>query len=1102
MTDIKTLSDVEHVLLRPGMYIGDTHVRCTPKYILREGSIIQEDTIYNPALEKIFKEVLDNAQDNIARSREKGIDPGKIYVSIKKDMVVVRNEGLPFPIGVEGPEGYPAERALSKLRTGSNFSSDRGVLAGMNGVGAAISNMMSTVFELDICNAIEKKRLKIRWTTNSTQIVKKEISDYEGESHTTVKYVADFARFFDRDLEYGCVGNRVYSEQMIESLCKYCVDASFTSKVPVVINGNIIAIESIVDYARFYYPDIESMKTMELETDDTMCLLIDTSGNAKTISFVNGLCVSGGVHIDAWQKKIVEPLMGSFKKAKLGLTTRTAHKQVFKYVSMIMVARYKNIEFSEQVKDKLMSPKPEVPTLETKGMVKWESIRLMARRLIALASSMEAISKKIDGKKSSMCGVEKLTDADEAGGSKSHLCTLYICEGQSASSFAKKQVDGTYNGVLPLQGKPLNVSKCTGEDYEKNEEIIALNFALGLKENTDYSDDTNFSQLRYGKLYTLTDQDVDGAGHIVGLIINWLRKRHPTLLEREFLYIMETPLLKVTCGRKKYNFFSSHEYKKWLSSNRGVSHTCVYLKGLGSSDDSEIEEAFTEGRVRQYRFDDDAEEMMCMAFDNEGEDMRKEWVMSWDDDQGISSMAFKYPDDTVSRFVTTHLCEYSHTNVQRSIPSLIDSMKECNRKILSVAMKIDTPIAVSDLKGTVKTKTSYRYGDDSLYRAIVCMANVCVGTNNINLLKGKGQFDSREGATAAKDRYIKAGASKVLPFIFRTEDSILLERKEDEGKKIEPHHYYPIVPLFAINGIGAIATGFASSSPAHSTIDVIKRIIWWLKKKGGEEVGPPPILKPHYNNYKGRIFQGKNGWYSEGAYEEIQSRKLVKNIRVTEIPVTLTITAYINKLKEIISKLPNKVLFKSCPKSLKYTYRGEKRIEILPNIIISGFIPQSDNVLKELGLIEKIPIQSIVLLDHNSKPKIYGSDLNGALDDFCEHRYEAYEKRRTMLIKLWREKLDMLENKKRYVREVVNGSISFRSGSTSKSSHMIVKEVIEKGYPEAFLDINLKSLTLEAIQSIDREIDSFSSKIEVYENATPISLWLSEIKELHTYLYK
>lgn len=1105
MTTIKTLTDREHVLLRPGMYVGDIHARCHNKSVLREGRIIDDYIVYVPALEKIFREVLDNALDNVERTRRKGGNPGKISVIVRDDTVMVRNEGNPFAIEEEDEEGlYPAERALGMLRSGSNFDSGRGQVAGLNGVGSTCTNYLSLLFDADLCNGQEKKRLRLRWTNNGI-LASKTLEDYEGPSYTKITYIADFARFYDSDTEFGVAGERRYSSDMINAFAKHCIDGALTAGVPVSFNKTIYTVPDIKAYASFLYPDLERMNVLELETEDTKCLLIDTTTQCRTTTFVNGISVKDGVHVEVWQKRIVEPLMPAFKKIKLPLTARNAYKHVFKCVSMIMMCRYDNIEFSEQVKDKLTSPKPEVPVLDTKCMVKWESIKLMAKRMLALASSMENVTKKNDGKKSAMCGIDKLSDADRAGSTQSQECTLYVCEGDSASALAEKYIDGMWNGVLPVQGKPLNVSKCKKEDYEANEEIKALNKALGLKEGLDYSDDTNFATLRYGKLVSLTDQDVDGAGHIVGLLMNFLRKRHPTLLERNpsFFNVFETPLMKVTYNRRKYNFFCAHEYKQWLLDNDNPTHTCVYLKGLGSNDDEDIEDAFTSGRVREYVWDDDAEEMMGMAFDKEVEDERKDWVLSWMPDKGISSFANRFKENTVSYFVSSHLCEFAYTNTQRSIPSYVDSMKECNRKILYVGMKMKDVTAVTDFKGSVKTKTSYKYGDDSLYRAIVCMANVCVGTNNINLLQGKGQFDSRKGATAAKDRYIKAGPSKVLPYIIKNDDSVLLSPKYDEGKKIEPEHYYPIIPLFAINGVSGIATGFACSIPAHNPIDVMKWIIWWVKKHTGEEVSPnPPVLKPHYNNYQGRIYQKAKGWYSEGSYEEVPSRKNIKDIRVTELPITLTINAYINKLKGIIAKLPNKVLFKSISKSRKYTHKGQKRIEILPNILISGFVPQTDNVLKELGLIEKIPQSSIVLLDEKSRPKVYGSDLNAALSDFCLYRYNAYERRREALMKLWKEKIEELLLRKRYIEEVVVGSITFRTVGRAKTKAALLKDITNKGYPEKFLEMSMTMLTTDGLASVDRDIQSFQDKIDIYEKATAKSLWLEEIKELHTYLYK
>lgn len=1099
MSIIKTLSDIDHVLCRPAMYVGDTHVRNTSKLILDHGVIVEKDIITNSALERIFLEIVYNAADNVERSMKNHVDPGKIVVVVKNDTVMVRNEGNPFPIGEEIDGMYDPERALGLLKSGSNFDDTGRKVSGMNGVGASLTNIFSTVFDVDVYNNIEKKRLHLQWRSNMRKLVKKEISDYEGPSYTKITYIADFSRFYDDDVEFECAGIRYYSDDMIRSMAKHCMDVSLTTGVPVEFNGHIFDITDIRTYASYIWPEISSMNTISLEHEDTKCLLIDTL-TGRSISFVNGIYVQrGGVHVDAWQRAVTKPILPALKK--LGLTARSAYKHVFKSISMIIVSRYSNIEFSEQVKDRLISPVPTVPHLDTSGLVRWEGIIAMAKRIKAIASTLANVSSKNDGKKAKMLSMKGLKDAHLAGGAESHRCTLFLCEGSSASNFVAKAIDGQTQGSLSLGGKVLNVSKADKDSYESNDIIRLLNRALGLKENTDYSG-SEFSKLRYGKVTCLFDADVDGQ-HIIGLIYNFLRSRYPSLLERNFINVMQTPLIRVTANNKKYQFFSSNDYREWCERNPSVKHKANYYKGLSSSNDEEVKEAFQSRRIVEYKWDEHAEDNTAMAFDDGNSDARKKWVLSWDPHKGISSMAAEYTNDSFSHFIYHELCEFSHYNVQRSIPSLIDGLKRSQRQILAVVMKMKSPLKISQLKGRVSDLMNYRHGEDSLYHAIVCMGDYYIGSNNIPLINAIGQYHSRQGGKPGSDRYIKAEPSKVLPFIFRSEDSIILEHRIEDGDEVEPYNYYPIIPIFAVNGSTGIGSGFSVSIPPHSPVDIMRYIAWWLKRHTGEDsITPPPELKPYYFGYRGKMYKKDEGWYSEGAYSEVPSRLKIKDIRITELPITLTINSYLKKLDGIISKSDRKMEYKDSAKSYDYRYKGVLRTEVVPDIIVSGFIPVTDEPLRELGLIEKIPINSIVLLDENSIPRVYSDDLYASLSDYCLHRYDAYSKRMRCLISMWRDKIAVLEKKKQYMRDVIDGVIVFRDNNRPKKKQVLIQEILDRGYKESFLKISALSLTEEGIESIDEEIRVFQSKIDKYEKSTPSSLWREELKELHTYLYK
>ena len=178
--------------------------------------------------------------------------------------------------------------------------------------------------------------------------------------------------------------------------------------------------------------------------------------------------------------------------------------------------------------------------------------------------------KSSDGKKStSILGIPKLDDANNAGGKNSHLCTLILTEGDSAKSMAIAglSVVGRDNyGVFPLKGKVLSIKHHinSAEGRKKiaeNTELNNIKKIMGLESEKVYKD---VNSLRYGKILIMTDQDLDGS-HIKGLIMNLFDSFWPSLLKIEgFLSSMQTPIVKVTLKSKIHSFYNQYEYEEWM----------------------------------------------------------------------------------------------------------------------------------------------------------------------------------------------------------------------------------------------------------------------------------------------------------------------------------------------------------------------------------------------------------------------------------------------------------------------------------------------------------------------------------------------------------
>jgi len=1197
-SEYEQYDQARHMLENPERDLGDCTVHMVTRYLLNVDTMKMEkvDIPYSTVLERLFQEVLYNAVDNAERSRDENIDPGCITVQMSKDTIRIRNEGKPIPCDIQrGKNIRKPEFIFSNLLCGSSFGGNKRkvqTVGGKFGIGAKATNIFSTYFSLDIGNAVQKKRYIQTWRNNMYMSLRPDdndsddvkerknkeyrskidptITQYDGPSYTQVTYTVDFSRFFDEDMQYNFSGKREYPIHMAMAFAKHCADASMTGNIKVYFNSKLL------DYTDDdQYLGIEKYTKQLLSTDadslifkssDSICLIADTPSTGDTISFVNGVInEEGGVHVNAWRKTVFKNIISHLKPKAKGVAIN--EKLISSYISMILICRLPNPKYKSQTKDKVTSPKPHTSLLDIDGnqvpidrILQWNAVQKIEEYI---KRNINSITSKSDGKKKRIVDSNKLMDASNAGGKDSHKCTLLITEGDSAASFAIKGIDdGGHTGALPIKGKLLNVGNCDAIQYAANEEICELKKALGLIEGSSYDTQNSRLQLRYGRLIIITDQDKDGA-HIRMLIINFFRHKYPTLLMPTidgilppFVYIMETPYIRVTDGKRIHSFFYEKEYYDWIN-EEGQSDAEIMrrskcdvkpYKGLGSSSDMELLEAFQIGKISSPIWDEKAEDLMMIAFDKGYEDDRKEWLLSWDPYKRIGTYAKNFNPDTISYLVTNQLCEFSWVNALRSTPSIVDGLKECQRKVIAVVLGMTKAKKVSQLKGQVSDHMHYRYGDDALYRTIVGLGNYCVGTNNIPLINAQGQYDSRLGNTAAADRYISAERPTLLKYIFRKEDDCILEYQYEGKDRIEPKHYLPIIPIWAVNGSRGIGTGFSTNIPAHNPINVMQYIHWWCRTKArnvssdpnGEYINDtyipyqaPPEVMPYYKNYQGKIEKSGDDWYSIGSYEVVPSRKTVKDICITEIPVTQTISTYIKKLDKLKQKpimknwtgkeqCPKWIgSYKNVPRKQVYKYRNEKRIEVLPCIHIEYplcITTSGKSAIRALGLIEKISDTNITLLDDKMRPRQYGGNkyhihnsdgdkayvvtgVMKALDHFCEIRYQAYVDRRKKMLSIWKDTIDKLELKKRFILDITTDVIKIRDeGNKIRKKELLLRDIINRGYPEEFGNISIYSLTDDGVIKTEDEINKIKIKYDAHLKLTPINIWMQELEELYNHL--
>lgn len=191
------ISDVQHVYLRPGVYVGDMEPVSRMVHAYNAGEFGQVNILMCEGLIRLFLEAITNAGDNVERSREAGIDPGKIYIRLRPDRITVRNGGDVIPIEKhpQFPEDFNPFVVFGNLRTSSNYKGSRRG-AGINGLGIKLVNIFSNEFTVDIGDPIRQLRYQQQWTMNMRNVSPPVIEPYTGEPYVQVTYLADFSRFY------------------------------------------------------------------------------------------------------------------------------------------------------------------------------------------------------------------------------------------------------------------------------------------------------------------------------------------------------------------------------------------------------------------------------------------------------------------------------------------------------------------------------------------------------------------------------------------------------------------------------------------------------------------------------------------------------------------------------------------------------------------------------------------------------------------------------------------------------------------------------------------------------------------------------------------
>lgn len=1082
----------EFIHKSPDVYVGVCETSPTEVWLLSESKYVQTKIDWNPGFYNCINELIYNALDQKWRgTKTYPLTYITITYTSSTGELVIENDGVPMEVTervfefVNPETGVKENKCLKPpqvffgyFHSGTNYDKrDQACkTSGKNGMGAKIVNVLSTNFSVEVYDG------KLYFTqsyadhcriTNPPVVekitAKSTISNEQGLISQRKPFVRVKARLDKNFFKYKPGG------EIIAYLARMATEISYIGSIPVTVNNRVYEPRNLRDYLIAYNIDIEVLRSLMFHNKLIKVYMIEVNSKEYTgpvsISFVNGAWQANeGSDVKA-ARKAINKMIIEFVNTKLKLTgtkIKLTGKDIQKFVLFTELTD-ENAVFDHQSKRVLTNA---YTFNDFKLTEKHKQTLQSCEFYIHLIDTLTGKTK---------CDIDNFDDANFAGSARASECKLFITEGESAKGFAVEGIsymDGKrdFNGVFPVKGKFLNVTKASVAKQLQNKELQSLNKILNISSSYDYSLPEHRRTLRYGTVILLTDSDDDGI-HITSLLLNYIYSINKTLYPLKFVWKMNTPIIRVYLSSTKYNNYytqSAYEIEEHSSKSK-----VKYYKGLGShAENTETRDCFTEFKNNIFELTDKCEKHFDINFSRGKEDERKDAIREYLAERGDSREELPITGHiTCTDFLTTNLNGIYQVNVlARHIPNFVDGLKDSYRKIVYTVLMSSTKkeFNIERLAGNVGQVTHYHHGAVSLQECINGMAQSHVGSNNVPFFKALGRVGTRDGNDAAASRYV---AVKMNPFYehFYFIESIL-KYKRDEETDVEPEEFYPPLPYYLLNGTLGLAPGFKSEIFPYKLEDLCTIVQQLISGRHVDTIEEPT---PYFNGFTGKVIlaKDKRSFSTHGTMSIVDTNKY----RVTEIPAKCTI----GKFKETLN-----ILIKT------------KEISNLVNhstnhIVDVTFVSRLDigTLIKKLRLIEKHSLSGFIVLKKNV-PTVY-TGVVPLLKDFVTDYLLVLQRRKDdQLLELNNISTTLL-NKIRFIEYVRDHKINLRT-ETSAIVKMLETEQFDKmdGTYNYLLHIKVGNLFNDTLNKLKAQLNQCHNNMEHTKLKTPQVMYTELIDTL------
>ena len=573
--NIQALEGMEHVRMRPSMYIGDVGMR---------------------GLHHLVNEVVDNSIDEALVGF-----CNNITVTINEDnSVTTEDDGRGIPVGMHKKEGVSAlEVVMTKIGAGGKFDKDSyKVSGGLHGVGVSCVNALSESLTATVYRdgKIWEQKYQRGVPENPVSSIGK--SDKTG---TVVTFKPDHEIFKQsREYIYETLAQRMRELSYLnKGITITLIDKRNKNSNDEYVSEKFYSEEGLKEFVRFLdrnrepiIADVIYMEVNKNEIPVEVAMVYNTSFNENLHSYVNNINThEGGTHLSGFRRGLTTTLKkyadasGLLDKLKFEISGDDFREGLTAIVSV----KVNEPQFEGQTKTKLGNR--EVTSAVSQSVSQMlenyleehpNDAKVIVQKVILAAQARHAARKarEMVQRKTVMSGgglPGKLADCSEQD---PQLCEVFLVEGDSAGGTAKQGRDPKFQAILPLRGKILNVEKAMQHKVFENEEIRNIYTALGVSIGTEEdSRALNLEKLRYHKIVIMCDADIDGS-HISTLILTFFFRYMRELIDSGYVYIATPPLYLVKKGNKKDYAWSDEERDKLMKEN-GTGSNIQRYKGLG-----------------------------------------------------------------------------------------------------------------------------------------------------------------------------------------------------------------------------------------------------------------------------------------------------------------------------------------------------------------------------------------------------------------------------------------------------------------------------------------------------------------------------------------